>query len=134
MTIEKLFEKATRTKMRFQFKGLLSVEDLWDLTPNELDAIFKNLNGLLKQASEESLLQVKSSSDQELEAKIEIVKHMVNVKLREAEARANAKNLKAQEQKLLAILASKEEEDLQGKSPEDIRAMLDEIQKQKQQL
>ena len=44
-----IFEKATRGKMRFQFKGLVSVEDLWDLSVQDLDKIFKSLNSQKKQ-------------------------------------------------------------------------------------
>ena len=34
-----LFEIATRKKYRFPYKGLISVEDLWDLSMRELVAI-----------------------------------------------------------------------------------------------
>ena len=51
-----IFEFAARNKMRFAFKGMLSVEDLWDLDVKNLDSIFQGLNSQLKQTKEEGLL------------------------------------------------------------------------------
>ena len=57
---EKMFETAVRTKMRFPFKGVVSVEDLWDLSVENLDTVYKTLNSELKKATEESLLNTKT--------------------------------------------------------------------------
>ena len=38
------FELATKEKYRFPFKGMIGVEDLWDLDVNQLDSVFKALN------------------------------------------------------------------------------------------
>jgi len=128
-TIEKLFEVATRTKMRFPFRGLVSVEDLWDLTPTQLDSIFQTLNAELKKATEESLLKVKTPADKVVEVQIEIVKYIVAVKVAEQEAKSQAKAKKEEKQKLMAILANKEDEELQKMSAEDIRAKIEELDK-----
>ena len=61
-----IFEMATRNKFRFPYKGLISVEDLWDLSHVQLDSIYKNLNKEIKQTQEESLLSAKNSEDAEL--------------------------------------------------------------------
>lgn len=127
MTMEKMFEMATRKKLRFAYKGMISVEDLWDLSPEQLDAVFKALNAQLKQVTEESLLKVKSSADKELEIKIEIVRYIVNVKLEEASARMQEKERKDQRNKIMEVLAAKKDEALQNKTPEQLQAMLDEL-------
>ena len=77
MTTAKIFEFATRNKVRFPFKGMISVEDLWDLSLTNLDSIYKTLNKQVKQSEEESLLSTKASVDTELEVQIAIVKHIV---------------------------------------------------------
>lgn len=125
--MEKMFEYATRNKVRFPFKGLISVEDLWDLSLTNLDSIYKTLNKQVKQSEEESLLNTKTTVDKELEVQIAIVKHIVAVKLAEQEAREKASAKKAQKQKIMAIIASKQDEALQNSSVEDLQKMLDEL-------
>ena len=51
---ENIFEMATRNKYRFPYKGMISVEDLWDLNQTQLDSIYKALN------KEHTLLDVSS--------------------------------------------------------------------------
>ena len=125
--MEKIFEYATRNKIRFPFKGMISVEDLWELTPTNLDTIYKTLNKQVKQSEEESLLNTKTSVDTELEVQITIVKYIVSVKLEEQEAREKASTKRAQKQKIMAIIASKQDEALQNSSVEDLQKMLDEL-------
>ena len=127
MTVENIFEYATRNKVRFPFKGMISVEDLWDLSLTNLDSIHKVLNKQVKQADEESLLNVKTQSDELLEVQIAIVKHIVSVKLAEQEAREKASAKKAQKQKIMAIMARKQDEALENSSMEDLQKMLDEL-------
>ena len=122
-----MFENAVRSKFRFSYKGLVSVEDLWDLNLEDLDSVFKQLNSKVKQANEESLLNKKSAEDEVLESKIEIVKYIVGVKLAEDEARKLAKSKREQKQKILSIMAEKQDAALQGKSLEDLQKMLDDL-------
>lgn len=120
-----IFEYAVRNKIRFPFKGMISAEDLWDLSVENLDSIYKTLNKQVKQSKEESLLNVKTNVDTELEVQIAIVKHIVSVKLEEQEAREKAAAKKAQKQKIMSIIAAKEDEALQNSSVDDLRKMLD---------
>lgn len=66
MTITNIFEAATKEKYRFPFKGMISVEDLWDLKLQDLDSVFKALNKQKKQNDEESLLQIKQQRTRNL--------------------------------------------------------------------
>jgi len=124
---EKMFETAVRTKMRFPFRGMISVEDLWDLPVESLDSIFKTLNSQLKQVKEESLLDRKTKQDKELDTKIEIVKYIVIVKQEEEDLRLKAREKREQKQKILEILATKQDESLQNKTEEELKAMLDQL-------
>ena len=127
MTVENIFEFASRNKVRFPFKGMISVDDLWDLSLTNLDSIYKTLNKQVKQSEEESLLSTKASVDTELEVQIAIVKHIVSVKLAEREAAEKASAKKAQKQKIMSIIATKQDEALQNSSIDDLKKMLDEL-------
>ena len=127
MTVENIFEYATREALRFPYKGSQSVEDLWQLSVRELDSIYKTLNKQVKQSEEESLLSTKSNVDTELEVQIAIVKHIVSVKLAEKEAAEKASAKKAQKQKIMSIIATKQDEALQNSSIDDLKKMLDEL-------
>lgn len=125
--MEKMFEYATRNKVRFPFKGLISIEDLWDLSLTELDSIYKTLNKKVKQANEESLLNTKSKEDKTTEIQIEIIKYIVTIKQEEAARSMAAAERRAKKQKILEVLAAKEDASLQDKSPEELQKMLSEL-------
>lgn len=125
--MENMFEYATRNKVRFPFKGQISVEDLWDLRADNLDTVFKTLNRQVKQSEEESLLVTKTAEDTALDVQIAIVKYIFDIKMQEANARLLDKERKAQKQKIMAILANKQEQELQNKSVDELQKMLEEI-------
>ena len=127
MAMNELFIMATRKKFRFPFKGMISIEDLGDLSVQNLDNVFKALNAEVKQVREESLLTTKSTEDTELDAKIEIVKYIVKVKLEEADKKKQAVARLEQKRRIQEILANKQDEALQGKSIEELQAMLGEF-------
>lgn len=123
-----LFEIASRCKYRFAYRGMISVEDLWDLRLESLDEIYKNLSSEIKKASEESLLKTKTKDQEVIENKIEIVKYIVNVKLQEVESRRREIENKEKKQHIMAILSQKEDEDLKNKSIEELKAMISELE------
>lgn len=122
-----MFEVATRGKYRFPFKGAISVEDLWDLSVDNLDSIFKTLNAQAKKSSEESLLATKSFADAVLDTKIAIIKYIVGVKLSESSQREVAAAKREKKQKIMSVLANKRDEELKGKSIEELEAMLTDL-------
>lgn len=122
-----LFEEAVRFKFRFPYKGLISVEDLWDLPLKALDEVFKTLNAEAKKSQEESLLATKDQAAAVLEDKIEIVKYIVRVKQEAAVAAKNAAEAKAQKQKILEIISRKEDAKLEGMSLEDLRKLAESL-------
>lgn len=124
METGKLFELATRNKMRFPFRGMISVEDLWDLSLTNLDSVFKTLNAEAKKSEEESLLNTKSKEDEEISNKIDIVKYIVNVKLKEKRAREDARKNAEMKQRLLEIKAKRQDAALENMSDEDLDKML----------
>lgn len=123
-----IFEVATRKKMRFPYRGQISVEDLWDLNVSELDKIFKVLNRQEKDTKEESLLEKKTKEDEIIEIKIAIVKHIVYVKQEEIENRKREREQKEKKQRIMEVMKSKQDEALVEKSLEELQKMLDEME------
>lgn len=119
-----LFKVATKKKYRFNYKGQATVEDLWDLSVEELDKIYKNLKSLQKNASEESLLQTVTKEDKELNNKIEIIKTIVTDKLAAKDRAIKAASQRAQNQRILEIMADKQDAALKEKSIEELQNML----------
>lgn len=128
MENEEMFIKASRGKMRFPYKGSATVEDLWDLPVTELDKIYKLLNAEAKRAHEDSLLETKSEEDEKLAVRIGIIKYIVSVKLEEKKAAELTKERKEQKQKIMEILANKQNEALKEKSVEELERMLKELE------
>lgn len=128
MSNNELFIWATRNKARFPFKGMIGVEDLWDLSLTNLDNIFKNLKSQERKASEESLLNVRSKEDQELTKKIEIIKYIVSVKLADMESARKAAENKEKKQKIMALMAKKDDEAMENMSKEELEKMLAELE------
>ena len=122
-----LFEIATRNRYRFNYKGVMTVEDLWSLRVEDLDAIFKMLNRQKKTADEDSLLATKSAEDQDLANKIDIVRYIVSVKLAEAAERVSATEKKAQRDKIMEIVAKKKDKALEDMGIDDLMKKLKEL-------
>ncbi len=125
-----IFEYAVRNKLRFNYKGLLTVEDLWDLTLRDLDAIYKQLKAQAKTNDEESLMASKSKADTVLEKQIEIVKYVFAEKEAAIAKAKRAQENRKRREKLMGILAEQEEKDLRGKSADELRAMIAELEEE----
>lgn len=122
-----MFEKAVRLKLRFNHKGLCTVEDLWDIPLESLDRIFKELNIKLKAQKEESLLETRSKEDEIVDLKISIVKHIVEVRLSEQKARKDLAAKLAKKQKLLGIIAEKQDDALRDLSVDELTKLVDDL-------
>lgn len=118
-----VFEVASRKKYRFPFKGMIGTEDLWDLTMKGLDEVFKNLNKDKKQSSEESLME-ENKEDHDLLNKIAIVRYVYNYKQQEQTERILAREKKQRDQQIMNIIAKKENAEMENKSIEELKAML----------
>lgn len=124
---ENIFEMATRNKYRFPYKGMISVEDLWDLNQTQLDSIYKALNKEVKANQEDSLMFSQTQTDLDLQAKIEIVRHIYTTKEQDAARRTAAAENAEKKRRILEILEQKQEDSLKNKSEEELLKMLNEI-------
>jgi hypothetical protein len=129
--VNALFLTAARAKFRFPSSvGQLTVEDLWDLPLSgkgaNLDNIARSLYRDLKEADGDiSFVKPAVKTTAELQAKLDVVKYVIDVKMTERDARDVAEHKAATKQKLLAKLAEKQDKDLDSKSSDEIQAMID---------
>lgn len=121
------FEVATREKYRFSFKGMISVEDLWDLDMDQLNTVFKTLNKGKKAAEEESLLEASQNKEEViLTNKIDIVKYIFEVKKNELQARRDAAVKHAKNERIKELIAKKQDESLASMSIEELQKLIEE--------
>jgi len=123
------FEIASRKHYRYPYNGMVSTEDLWELNVSQLDSIFKKLKTQSRQAQEESLLTTKTQEDVDTENKIDIIRYIVEYKQNLQKEAEMAMERKQQRARIEEILYERENADLRNKTPEELRAMLDELGK-----
>ena len=131
MATTNIFEKATRLKITFPFRGTLSIYDLWDLKVGDLDTLYRSLTAELKRSQSEGeglLASRKTKADSILELKIELVKYVFEVISAENEKRAKSADRKRRSNEILARMAKKQDEALDGMSMEDLKKEFDAIQ------
>ena len=108
-----MFEKATRMKLRFQSnKGLLSVEDLWDLPltstkGDSLDTLAIKYNKEIKETEELSFVE-EVRKDSPARLMLDILKHIIGVKLNEKKQREKDAENKKERERLLGIVERKQ--------------------------
>jgi hypothetical protein len=128
-----MFEKASRLKLCFSTdKGFLKVEDLWELplvstTKVNLDDIARNLHKQLKSGDDVSFVNKEKKSDEIIQLKFDIVKHIIDVKLVENEAASLARTNREKKQKILELISMKKDEKLMGASLEDLEKMAESL-------
>lgn len=126
-----MFEQASRLKLRFESpKGLLSVEDLWDipLTSNtgkaNLDDVARALYTELRESSQAvSFVNPSEKSNDILQLKFDVAKHIIDVRVAERNAAKELEERKQKKQHLLEIISRKENAVLEGQSLEELRKM-----------
>ncbi len=123
-----MLQKALRMKLRFSTeKGLFSVEDLWDLSLQHLNRMAKGLNKLLKESKEDDFLEETSEEDTITKLRFDIVIDILETKKAENKARKSATAKKAEREKLLALLARKQDNALEALSEADVLKKLEEL-------
>jgi hypothetical protein len=123
-----LFEKATRTKLRFKHKkGMIGVEDLWDLKLKpDLDELAQASHKKL-QDTVQSFVDSRSKTDAEEQLRMDLLKHVIGVKLAEQQAKKDLQARKEKKNRIMEIMAAKQDEELKGKSLADLQKMMDEL-------
>lgn len=119
-----IFKYAAKKRLRFPYKGFISVEDLFALDIEELNEVYKTLKKREKNSSEVSLIKERTDKDRELEVQIAIVEEIFADKTKAIDKAKKAAEKKAQAQKILEIMNKKQDEALENMSQEELEARL----------
>ncbi len=124
-----IFEKASKAKLRFATnKGLLTTEDLWDLSLESLDTIAIATDKALETSGKKSFIGKKDTTNTITKLQMEILEHIIEVKIAEKDARATRAAKQAQISKLKEALMEDENKELLSMSKEDKLKMLADLQ------
>lgn len=126
-----IFEQAARQKFRFPTaKGELTVEQLWELPlkstggPN-LDDIALTLDRQLSaEGNRKSFVDSTVKADGTIQVKLDIVKHIIEVKIEKRDAEAKAQATRERDQRIMAILEKRKDAKLDSASDEELLALL----------
>jgi len=124
-TIGQVFITATKEKYRFLFNGFCTIEHLWDMSINDLDFIYKELEeglnavqvpGLLKNQPEKKIQEIKN--------KLSIIEFIFNSKVEQEKAAEKAALKAQQNQRILAIIAQKKDVELENMPVEELEKLI----------
>jgi len=122
-----MYKQASQLKLRFLTgKGLLSVEQLWDLSQGDLSNAIKAVKKVLKKNDDDELSFLVDTKvvDVENQLKFDILKDVYLTKKKEAEDLRSAAEIKAHNQKILNKMAALKDKELDGMSMKDLEKQL----------
>ncbi len=122
-----MYKQAAILGLRVQTtKGLLSVDQLWTLKLKDLSDSLKALkkNSTKTSDSELDFLEETTKVDVISELAFEIMKDVYLTKREEATRIKEDAEVKAYNQKIIEIIARKQDQDLENKSLEELQALL----------
>lgn len=129
-----MFEEASRLKLRFDSSvGKLTVEDLWQLPLSStravvnLDDIARKLHKQLRNDDDVSFVDKDRKSDSTVQLRFDIIKHIIDVRLAEDVAESQKQENARRKQKLLSIIADREDDALRSMPLDELRKAIEEL-------
>lgn len=122
-----MYKQASKLGLRIQTnRGVLAVEQLWQLNQSDLSSAIKAVKKVLKKTDDDELSFLEDSKvvDVENQLRFDILKDVYLTKKSEAEAIRNEAETKAHNQKILALISEKQEGKLRDMSIEELEKLL----------
>ena len=121
------FIEAAKRKLRFPVKGQATTEDLFDLTREQLDALYQDISAAQKLNDGESLIQ-RRTADAETETRIlqlTVIKAVFDIKSEAANEARKVAEKKKRNERIMEIIATKQDAELANKSMDELKALLE---------
>ena len=121
-----IFETASRLKLRFDISGQISVEQLWDAKMPALVDYEQQLTEVVDGygKSKRRTRAARTIAQEMNELRLEIVTYVLDIRERELEEAKNAASVKEHNQKILELIAQKQNQQLADMSIEDLQKMM----------
>lgn len=120
-----MYKEALQKKLRFKTnKGIITTEDLFDLSLQNLNTLAIMLDKKISEAPKKSFIEELPAEENDDELRFSIVKDVINIKLKARKDNIDKAQADAQKKRILKILAKRNDEELEKKSTEELRAML----------
>lgn len=123
-----IFQRAAKAKLRFPTnKGSINTEDLYDIPLTTLDKLAVALHTKLESTETKSFLSAVPTSDTKTRLQFEVAKGVLDERLATAATNAAAGEKREQKQRILALIANKQDEQFAGQTIEELTAALDKL-------
>lgn len=120
-----MYKEALQKKLRFKTnKGMITTEDLFDLSLQNLNTLAIMLDKKISEAPKKSFIEELPAEKNDDELRFSIVKDVINTKLKARKDNIDKVQADAQKKRILEILAKRNDEELEKKSTEELRAMI----------
>lgn len=122
-----LYKKASKEKIRFTTKkGLLSSEQLWDLSIKDLDEVVVGLEESYQTSGAKTFIpNVKETSkDRTEKLKFEVALDILQTKVKDQEVAAKAQETRRHNNRINELIAQKKEGEMNDLSVEELEKLL----------
>lgn len=120
-----MYKEANQLKLRFQTtKGVLTTEQLFDLSTTELDKLAVELQESYDNSKGKSFLTKRSVKDKTIKLQFDIVLDVLNTKVAIEEEAVEIKNKKIEREKILAELAKRQDNKYSEMSDAQLKSLL----------
>lgn len=120
-----MYKEALQKKLRFKTnKGMITTEDLFDLSLQNLNTLAIMLDKKVNEAPKKSFIEELPTEENDDELRFNIVKDVISVKLKARKDNIDKVQKDAQKKRIAELIAKKQDEALEGKSIEELQAML----------
>lgn len=122
-----IFEQASKQRIRFHTpRGVLTVEDMWTADLEMVDMIAVSFQEDLERTTTKSFLKDVNEENKHMRLKLDILKHIIEARVAEIEEAKQAARRKKRNELIMRIIESKQNEELENKSIEELTELMEE--------
>jgi len=124
-----IFEKGAREKVRFYHHGSIMIEDLWDLSVDSLDQLYRQVNNDLKDLNGEGLIKNNDINNNALTLQLQsdLIKYIFTDRQEKVKAAKIEKIHQERKNRIMEIITNKQDQSLEEKSVDELMNMLEEL-------